>query len=250
MKKTGQGSIILLTIISIAILFVAVIGATFAYFTVNLQITESEKKVDIKSKALVIEFATTNNIYYENVVPGRPVWEEGEIPLNKLKFSITSPTDMLAKNGYDVYLNIDRNNFVTDNVVFYIKETECFRKDGTGSKAGELISSSKLEYDYDGEIVQVGVIPAGFTGKLKINGGSVLGGLGCTDEWELEIWLHETEAEQNEDQGKTLRATVVIETGTIYPIDHDLEEKDKDEDKDKDKDEDKDKDKDKDKNNN
>lgn len=222
MKKNNQGQIIILTILGIAILFVSVIGATFAYFSVNLKITETEKQVFVKSKALVIEYKTINSLYYDRVIPGRPTWLEGQKPTNQLSFSLTSPTDMLAKNEYDVFLNIEKNNFVTNNVVYYIKEKECIRDDGSGSVLGKLSSTDTLEYDLDGEIVTLGRIPAGYTGRLKIGEGAVLGGLGCTDEWEVEIWLHEVGVEQNEDQSKMIKATVEVETGELLPLEHDI----------------------------
>lgn len=228
MKVRGQGSFVLLAVMSVAIIFVTIIGATFAYFSVNLQKTGTEKKVDIRSKALVIEFKSTNNIYYKHILPGRPVWEEDEKPTNILKFTITSPTDMLARNAYDVYLNIDKNQFITDNIVYIVKENECFRKDGSGSTLGEMYAEQKTLYKlYDDpqsknpqvlEEFEVGTIPGQFTGKLRISQGAILGGLGCVDEWEVEVWLNEIAKEQNEDQGKILHATVEIETSTIYPI--------------------------------
>lgn len=223
MKKRNQGQIIILTILGIAILFVSVIGATFAYFSVNLRITDTEKQVFVKSKALVIEYKTVNSLYYNRVIPGRPKWLEGQEPTNILRFTLTSPTDMLAKNAYEVFLNIETNNFVTNNLVYYIKEKECIRDDGSGSKLGKLNAEETVEYDMDGEIVTLGRIPAGYKGKLKIIEDAVLGGLGCKDEWEVEIWLYEAGVEQNEDQSKLFKATVEVETGELLPLEHDVE---------------------------
>ena len=223
MKKRNQGQIIILTILGIAILFVSVIGATFAYFSVNLKITDTEKQVFVKSKALVIEYKTVNSLYYNRVIPGRPTWEEGEEQKNKLKFTLTSPTDMLAKNAYDVYLNIDTNNFVSNNIVYYVKENECLRDDGSGSRLGELSATETVEYDMGGQIVTLGRVPAGYIGKLKIIENAILGGLGCKDEWEVEIWLHEIGQEQNEDQARLIKATVEVETGELLPLDHDVD---------------------------
>lgn len=222
MRRTGQGSVILLVVLSVAIIFIALIGATFAYFTVNLQITETEKHATITARTLVIEFASSNNIFYDWVIPGRPQWLEGQIPSNKLNFSVTSPVDMKEKNGYDVYFNIETNTFVTNNMVFYIKQNECIRKDGTGSKKGETVSQEFVYYDDHGETLKLGVIPAGYVGRLKINGGAILGSIGCRDDWEFEVWLHEVGAEQNEDQGRLLKGSIEIETGTIYPMDFDI----------------------------
>ena len=218
MNRINNGSKVLIVVISIAILFVSIIGLTFAYFTVNIEVMGSKKNTFIESETLIVEFARTNDIYYDNLIPGRPVYEEGSKYRNKLTFTLTSPTNMLVKTVYDVYLNIEKNNFVTNNLVFYLKENECFRTDGTGSATGELQSLEYENYDYDGEMVVLGVIPAEKTGRYKISENAVLGGLGCEDEWEFEIWLKELGVEQNEDQSRIFKATIEIETKEILPI--------------------------------
>ena len=218
--KSNKNSIIILTILLVVILFVLVIGATFAYFSVNLKYVKNVENVQVKANTVVVEYASTNNIYYSDAFPGRPVWNEGEQPTNKLSFMVTTPTDATYKVPYDVYLDITENNFITDNVVFYIKPNICYRNDKTGSLNGELVVDNTLNYDdYDGQNVVLGVIPAGFTGKLKIYGGSVVGSLGCQDKWDFEIWLKELGVVQNEDQAKTIEAKIDIETGLPYPVD-------------------------------
>lgn len=218
MKRINTGSSVLIVIICIAILFVTIIGLTFAYFTVNIEVIGSKKSTLIESETLIVEFARTNDIYYENLIPGRPTYVEGSPYKNKLTFTLTSPASMIVKTVYDVYLNIDTNDFVTNNLVFYITENECFRTDGTGSATGELQSLEYENYDYDGEMVVLGVIPAEKTGRYKIIENAVLGGLGCEDEWTIEIWLKELGIEQNEDQARTLKAKIEIESKEILPI--------------------------------
>lgn len=215
--KINKGSSLLIIIICIAIVFVSIIGLTFAYFTVNIEIIGSKKTTLIESSTLIVEFSRTNDIYYENLIPGRPT-EESEIYTNKLTFKLTSPTNLLVKTVYDVYLNIERNDFVTNNLVFYLRENECFRTDGTGSATGELQSLEFENYDYDGEPVVLGVIPAEKLGRYKITENAVLGGLGCEDSWDIEIWLKELGIEQNEDQSRHFKASIEIETKEVLPI--------------------------------
>lgn len=218
--KSNKNSIIILTVLLVAILFVLVIGATFAYFSVNLKYVKNLENVQVKANTVVVEYSSTNSIFYENVIPGRPEWNDGEKATNKLTFMVTTPTDATYKVPYDVYLDITKNTFITDNVVFYLQPITCDRSDKTGSLKGELVTDNTLNYgDYDGTNVVLGVIPAGFTGKLKVYGGSVVGSLGCQDKWNFEIWLNELGVVQNEDQAKTLEAKIDIETGLPYPVD-------------------------------
>lgn len=219
-EKMGKGSVIILTILLIAILFVTVIGATFAYFSINVKYVNTPSNVVIESNTLVVEFDTTNSINYINAIPGRPKWESGETPTNQLSFSLSSPVTATYKTGYDVYLNIEENTFETDNVVFYLKANECNRKDDSGSKLGSLSTAKTLIYDYDGTNVTLGVIPAGTLGKYKISSGSVLGGLGCVDKWDFEIWINEVNESQNQDQDKSIKATIEVEPGEVYPLDY------------------------------
>ena len=205
-------------LVCVAIVFVSIIGLTFAYFTVNIEVLGSKKGTLIESETLIVEFASTNNIYYDNLIPGRPTYNENSEYKNKLTFTLTSPTNMLIKTVYDVYLNIKTNDFVTNNLVFYLKENECFRIDGTGSEQGTLQSQEYVNYDYDGEPVILGVIPAEKVGRYKISENAILGGLGCEDSWDLEIWLKELGIEQNEDQARTFKASIEIETKEIFPI--------------------------------
>lgn len=218
MKRVNDGSKILLIIISIAILFVSLIGITFAYFTVNIEVIGSQKSTLIESTTLIVEYARTNDIYYDNLIPGRPEQDENSQYKNKLTFTLTSPTNLLVKTVYDIYLNIEQNDFITNNLVFYLKENECFRTDGTGSSQGTLQSYEYENYDDEGETIILGVIPAEKKGKYKISENAVLGGLGCEDSWDFEIWLKELGVEQNEDQSRTFKATIEIETKEILPI--------------------------------
>ena len=218
MKRKKDGYQIIIMVISVAILLISLMGVTFAYFTVNIEVIGSKKSTLIESKTLIVEFARTNDIYYDNLIPGRPEEDITSPYRNKLTFSLTSPTNLLVKTVYDVYLNIEQNDFVTNNLVFYLKNNECFREDGTGSSQGTLQSDEFEDYDDNGEKITLGVIPAERTGRYKISENATLGGLGCEDVWDFELWLKELGVEQNEDQSRKFKATIEIEPKEILPI--------------------------------
>ena len=211
MKDNNRGSMIILTVIGIATLLVAVIGATFGSFTVTIKGNPTAPNVTVQSKTLgVIEFETLNQINYTNLIPGRPVWETGQTPTNKLNFTVTSAVDASSNEKYVVWLNVDSNDFTTDNVVYLLTETE----KGTNSVLGGqyFTDDNYVNHTFAGDTTptKLGFIKAGFTGKMKI-GTAELGSLGSKDKWEFEIWVNEIGKEQNEDQGKTIRAYITID---------------------------------------
>lgn len=246
MKENNKGSMIILTIIGIATLLIAVIGATFAYFTITVKYKTPPAEVEIKSSTMIIEYEALNNIKYESAYPGRPE----ESANNKLRFKVTSSNDMIENTSYDVYLKITKNEFINDqnkdNLVFYLYQTQVGtakvdenRKD---SVAGSLYALTTEQYEFKGieeleenritGIKTIGVIPSntdpvrnadtcelsedGTACMLKISDGAILGNQGSTDEWYFEVWLKETGDNQNYDQGKFFQASIEI-------IPHDLD---------------------------
>lgn len=218
MKENNKGSMIILTIIGIATLLVAVIGATFAYFTAVIQGNPTEPNVEIKSEMLVIEFKTENSVNYTNLIPGRPQWENELTAENILKFSATSSVKATSNQKYSIYLNVTENDFETDNVVYILEETPL--PEGSYSVLGGqyFTEDNYVEHTFDGDEkpTKLGKITAGFTGKMKI-GTAELGKSGSKDEWKFEIWVNETGAEQNIDQGKTIKCYITIDVDDPTP---------------------------------
>lgn len=244
MKDNNKGSMIILTVIGIATLLIAVIGATFAYFTVTVKYKTPPSVVDVKSNTMVIEYETLNNIKYEGAIPGRP----DEDTNNKLRFKVTSANDMMNSTKYDVYLKITKNEFANDenkeNLVFYLYETKVGKSlldtNRIDSTMGTLYAKDKENYEFKGieklpenritGIKEIGIIPNdtdptnnsdtcemsedGTACMLKISEGAVIGNQGSSDEWYFEVWLKETGEEQNYDQGKIFEASI-----EIVPID-------------------------------
>jgi len=253
MKENNRGSMIILTVIGIATLLIAVIGATFAYFSVTVRYNEEPRDVVVKSSTMVIEYESTNSILYDGAIPGRPE----EAANNKLRFKVTSDNNMLLSSRYDVYLKITKNDFVNDNnmenLVFYLEETTVGTSKGTdgnliNSTKGNLYAAKTDKYTFQGieELEEnritgektIGVIPTntdpvtnadtcnltedGTACMLKISDGAVVGNQGASDEWYFEVWLKETGVQQNYDQGKIFQASIEIVPLDIYTNEPDL----------------------------
>lgn len=240
MKENNRGSIIILTVIGIATLLIAVIGATFAYFTVTINYNTEPSEVVVESNTMVIEFESLNNIEYKGAIPGRP---DDTLADNKLRFKVSSKNDMMTSTPYDVYLKITKNEFENEknmeNLVFYLYETSVGRSLGTdniiNSVKGNMYATKTEDYLLNTTItdiggsdtipIKIGVIPNntdpttcettslsddGTACMVKISENAVLGNQGAVDEWYFEVWLKETGEEQNYDQGKKFNASIEI----------------------------------------
>ncbi len=234
MKDNNKGSMIILTIIGIATLLVAVIGATFAYFTVTIKYDTEPTKTVVESSTMLVTFKTINELTYTGAIPGRPSLSTDPTAQNidnTLSFSLTSATNMTVATDYNVYLVIDSMDFETDNLVYLMTQerdvtTEAQTNGTIGNVGSEYIADdSYTTDDIDGngplEERKIGTISSTLkTGDKKLIATGSVGSHGSKDTWTLEIWLRETGTEQNEDQGKVLKAHIEVEAINQDPITH------------------------------
>lgn len=243
MKNNNKGSMIILTVIGIATLLVAVIGATFAYFTVQIQGNVTETTVQVQSSTMLVQFATQNKIEYTGAIPGRPL----DTDANKLRFTLTSDPDLGVSTKYKVYLVIDSNDFLNHptlnkpELVYVMNQTghttnepskiDLDNKDNPMKNTAGTVGRGILNDDEEITVKQegeeayklnVGFIPS-VTYKEEDNktetektriliGEGYLASHGNKDSWELEVWVREMQEQQNYNQGKKLVAHIDIET--------------------------------------
>jgi len=256
-ENNNKGSMIILTIIGIATLLVAVIGATFAYFSVTVKYKTEKTPAVVETSTMLITFETKNELLYTGAIPGRPslsnLPEAKEID-NTLSFTLTSATNMVVDAPYNVYLVIDSNDeepaegeeplteeqkkandFETNNLVYLMSQkrnvTTAATQNGTAGSVGSQYFPSNglndlyIEEDVDGDETTpkeyVGVIKSGLAvgEKILIATGNI-GSHGTVETWTLEVWLRETGIEQNEDQGKVLKAHIEVEPINQDPVTH------------------------------
>lgn len=230
--NNNKGSMIILTIIGIATLLVAVIGATFAYFTVTLNYETEPTPTVVESSTMLVTFKTINELTYTGAIPGRPSLStnpDAQNIDNTLSFSLTSATNMTVDTDYNVYLVIDSMDFETNNLVYLMTQerevTAEAQTNGTAGSVGNgyISDDAKIEddIDADGDKEVVGTLNSTLkAGDKKLIATGSVGSHGSVDTWTLEIWLRETGIEQNEDQGKVLKAHIEVEPINQDPITH------------------------------
>ena len=232
MKDNNKGSMIILTIIGIATLLVAVIGATFAYFTVTIKYDTEPTKTVVESSTMLVTFKTINELTYTGAIPGRPSLSTDPTAQNidnTLSFSLTSAPNMTVATDYNVYLVIDSMNFEKNNLVYLMTQERDVKPEASSNQtpgsvgSGYISDDAKVEDDIDGDgdYETIGTINSTLkAGDKKLIATGSVGSHGSIDTWTLEIWLRETGIEQNEDQGKELKAHIEVEPINQDPITH------------------------------
>jgi predicted ribosomally synthesized peptide with SipW-like signal peptide len=105
-----KNNTLLLTVIAIATLLVAVIGATFAYFTNTLQ-GEDKSTVTVKSALLTITFNDATG----SVITANENVEPSANALITKNFTLTPSNPTSQTMPYKLYLVVDKNTFTNQN---------------------------------------------------------------------------------------------------------------------------------------
>lgn len=103
-KERGDGNTILLTVIGVATLLVALVGATFAYFSTQIQ-NDSNQSVGITTAAPAGLSYVGKQFALTNIVPS-----DASLEADNGEFVVTNPADSSISQKYDLKLVIDQND--------------------------------------------------------------------------------------------------------------------------------------------
>ena len=104
----GKNNTVLLTIIGIATLLIAVVGATFAYFSAT--VTGSDEEYTVKSATVGTEFVSGVQIAATGIYPKEEAW-------GTKTFSIKTTSTKGVSTKYKITLAIDDNDTTTDDTI-------------------------------------------------------------------------------------------------------------------------------------
>ena len=217
MKDNSKTNTLLLTVIGVATLLVAVIGATFAYFTAQVGGGESSTTVKMNAGVLKINFTNGNNVHTtEGFEPTKAAVEcekkEGAYycdqaqysPVATKKFTLTGTNSTLASDNmkmpYTIKLVVTQNEFSTGA----IKYTLVGEKRGGNAAAGELVQIP------DWVDVATGAADAAVLGS-----GYFLPGTDTIHKYKLDIYFPDNHINQDTDKNKVFGAKVEISTAQI-----------------------------------
>ena len=207
--ENKRGTTVLLTVIGIATLLVAVVGATFAYFTATVKPAEGNVETDVTITAAQLGTITFTNGTTIDLCDEEPT--EGETypscaiypgAKESKEFKLTSSSDTTGDVDYEIYLVTTTNSIATGKT-----ETPNLVATLTSDNAeatSELNATPLSTTTYSAE-------------SKKLIGSGTLG-VGETDTWNLEVELKETGLEQNDDQGRQFVGKIVVEAATKYTV--------------------------------
>lgn len=187
----GKGNTVLLTIIGIATLLVAVIGATFAYFTAILSGQEIEPSFTINSGTVGTVFDGGAAIVANNIVPSND-------PIDTKVFTIKGNSASATTIYYDLGLVVSTNTFSEGALKYTLTIDPSSSSNGT--KAPEVTVQTNIP---NSGIANLG------TGTFV---GPTEGEL--AHKYRLTLYFPETNVNQDIDQGKIFYGHVSVETET------------------------------------
>lgn len=106
----GKNNTVMLTIIGIATLLIAVVGATFAYFSAQLTGTDNEKEYTVRSATVGTEFNGGADITATGIYPKAEAW-------GTKTFSIKTTATKGVSTKYKITLVIDDNDTTEDATI-------------------------------------------------------------------------------------------------------------------------------------
>ena len=217
MKDNSKTNTLLLTVIGVATLLVAVIGATFAYFTAEVGGGESSTTVKMNAGVLKINFTNGNTFQTtEGFEPTKAAVEcekkEGAYycdqaqysPVATKKFTLTGTNSTLASDNmkmpYTIKLVVTQNQFSTGAIKYTLTGT----KEGGNAAAGELVQIP------DWVDVATGAADAAVLGS-----GYFLPGTDTVHSYDLNIYFPDNHVNQDVNKNKVFGAKVEISTAQI-----------------------------------
>ena len=203
----GKNNTVMLTVIGIATLLIAVVGATFAFFSAQLSGTDTEYKV--VSATIGTEFTGGDEVVAKGIFPQDAAWA------TKV-FSIKSTSSVGVETKYNISLVVDPNDVTEDATI-----------SSTGVAGGTIkaFSANALSYtltatETNANAEHPGTMPT-TTGQVKIAdptqtinlGQAKVYGNGDTtvkQEYTLSMFFPRTAEDQNADQGAQFKAHIAI----------------------------------------
>ena len=217
MKDNSKTNTLLLTVIGVATLLVAVIGATFAYFTAQVGGGESSTTVKMNAGVLKINFANGNTFQTtEGFEPTKAAVEcekkEGAYycdqaqysPVATKKFTLTGTNTTLESDNmkmpYTIKLVVTKNEFSTGAIKYTL----------VGTKTGGNAATDELAQVATWVDVKTGAAEA-----TVIGNGYFLPGSDTIHKYKLDIYFPDNHINQDNDKNKVFGAKVEISTAQI-----------------------------------
>lgn len=227
-----KNNTLLLTVIAIATLLVAVIGATFAYFSNTLK-GEDDSTVTLKSALLTITF---NDASGSSIVTANEDIQPREEALITKNFTLTPSNPTSQTMPYKLYLVVDKNTFTNQNPATVKDVTGTAKSlyaelvaNTTASATGEKVTSGKWyvpeTVTYNGGFDEANATAVTPSALYKDEAGQDVNAIGidmgegvfaanATDphSYTLNIYFKDSDLSQDPDKKKSFQGHIVLST--------------------------------------
>jgi len=231
-ENNRNGNTVLLTVIGVATLLVALVGATFAYFSAQIN-NEQAESVSITTAAPVgLEYLGGEEVVLDNIIPGAKNFtraEDGTISDANDKFTVTNPATSSVAQTYDLDLIVDNNDMELAGEVngaakdqpnqLLITVTGAVKTPGVTEKGGTTEASNTPQINTTGQPSNVKASSTKFEVDLTDSANAAKTYKLVNDqriaiqevhEYTLLVEFAELNEPQDQNQGKTFKAHIEI----------------------------------------
>lgn len=199
----GKNNTVMLTIIGIATLLIAVVGATFAYFSATLTGTNNEKEYTVRSATVGTEFNGGADITATGIYPKEEAW-------GTKTFSIKTTSTKGVSTKYRITLVIDDNDTTADTTI----------SDGAGHI--KRFQANALSYTLtaiEANAATEGTMPTATETQIADPSQDIVFGeatiygndaVEVTQTYTLSMFFKDTGTDQNANQGAQFKAHISI----------------------------------------
>lgn len=197
-RNTERKNVIFLTVVAIATLLVAVVGATFAFFTTTVQsnISNNQNKVDVGTAKLasstIVFDSTGDKIDMQNAVPGASASTSFTIKNN------SSDVDL----SYDISWKDVTNNF-NEKDADYVGEAPSTQADELKYSISCSSTNADSSQGSQADVTAPLTATAPILSNQKIKAGDTIT---CN----VTVTFKETDSNQNYNQGRTFTGTIDV----------------------------------------
>lgn len=199
----GKNNTVMLTIIGIATLLIAVVGATFAYFSATLTGTNNEKEYTVRSATVGTQFNGGADITATGIYPKEEAW-------GTKTFSIKTTSTKGVSTKYRISLVIDDNDTTADETI----------SDGAGHI--KRFQANALSYTLtaiEANAATKGTMPTATETQIADPSQDIVFGeatiygndaVEVTQTYTLSMFFKDTGTDQNANQGAQFKAHISI----------------------------------------
>ena len=208
--NNNKTNTLLLTVIAIATLMVAVIGATFAYFTANTSGSETISTIQMTGGRLTISYADNSASLSYNQTNGSVEPQEAAVIQKAFVLTGTNTTDLTMP--YEVNMHVVNNEF-SNNALTYVltndtvnNGTITLENSGNGSIPGPLVTFEGPEADYTSATKGTAVTNQ----TIKLAEGNFTKTEGATHQYKLSVFFKDNGKKQDYDKQAKFAAYIDI----------------------------------------